>query len=98
MKKSKFVLFRVQSDKVEVGVEVKDTMERISDFIGPHEMFFSDVESRFCCSVKSMKVDGNDMIFVVENLDSSYYTGLLFMVKNKLDTTFETARLYFKVI
>ena len=107
MKKANIFLFVMKlgstydNDKscVETGIELKEaTIEQVKNFIFPYGFFFGDVEEKFDCIFKYPNLNSNEIVFEVQNLDSKYYTEILFAVKQKLETTFETAGLYMKAL
>lgn len=88
-----------EKSHMEVGVELRNTsIDDIKNFIFPYGLFFGAVEDKFECIFKYPDFHTNKIIFEVQNLDSKHYTETLFEVKKKLETTFETAGLYLKVL
>jgi hypothetical protein len=98
--KTSYCLFRLQTDtQIELGVEVKNTIEEILKFVEPeHSYFFKDTQKQFNCNFSLEGYNTEYILFSVKNLNNKFYTDVLFALNNKLETMFVTSRLYMKVL
>lgn len=88
-----------ENSNIETGIELRNTtVDQIKSFIFPYGFFFNELEEKFDCIFKYPNFNTNKIVFEVQNVDSEHYTEILFAVKRKLETTFETAGLYLKVL
>jgi len=93
------ITFKLQTNKIELGIEVKDDIDEICGFIQPYNNhFLVDVEEKLQCSIVLKAVDLTNITFKVSGLDSELFFDLLSAFKKKLETKFNTGRVYYRVI
>jgi hypothetical protein len=56
------------------------------------------MESRFDCEIHKHSITDDSIVYEITGLKEDHFTDILFGFKRKLETTFETSRLYYKVI